>query len=366
MTPRETAPPAAPPGGLPRNSIGKILWSRMPAFVAWLNAEASHLTNLELANAIRRRYHVPFKQSTADRLRHVYHLPQSSETRQRAYTHRDAPIPDLVRPLGPQDEAFFVRVEGDCFVTSDWHIPHQKEALFGHLLDMAQAWRVKTLIINGDFLNEDAFSVHRQHRFQTQWPAEKMAARAILERLFDVFEEIVYILDNHDRRLLAAMEDKFRGRLDESDVLDLLTHGVRVKKLRPSIDYRYVLVNGEVLPPLKPWRITSPKEYRRIKLSLPHRLAQVYHQNIIIGGDHLFGMGLDDSTAFAIANSMCMVDPERVPYINVQDSTFPHWNPGFYLLRANRLLAFPDHPAFTDWAEAKEIGRLLMSRPKRR
>lgn len=261
-------------------------------------------------------------------------------------------MPDMLRAFGPTDDQFFVRVGGNCFITSDWHIPHLKEDLFGHLLDMAEAWDVRTLVVNGDFLNEDAFSRHRTHRFQVSWQTEKLAARAVLERLFDVFHEIVYVLDNHDRRLLAAMEEKYRGRFDESDLLELLTSGIKIGKLRPSIDYRYVLVNDT-------WRVTSPKEYRRVKLSLPHRLAQVYQQHVIVGGDHLFGLGVDDSCKFVIANSMCMVDPAKSPYSNVQDSTYPHWLPGFFLIRKNRLLAFPDHPSLTDWDEAVRIGYLL-------
>ena len=346
---------------LPRSAQGKVLWANIPGFEEWFRQNATQMTNHELSDALDKAYKSDTTRGQIDRMRQMRGLSQSPDTAQRAYDNRSnvSPMPNFVREFGERDGGFFVAVEGDCFITSDWHIPHQKDDLFHRLLEMAEAWNVRTLIINGDFLNQDAFSHHRAHRFQVGWPEEKLAARAILERLSDVFKEIVYIMDNHDRRLLAAMEEKFRGKFDESDILDILTKGIRVRKFRPSVDYHYVTVNGRALPPLVPWRVTSPKEYRRVKLSLPHRLAQVYHQNIVVGGDHLFGMGLDDSSRFAIANSMCMIDPARTPYINVQDTTFPHWNPGFYLIRGNRLLAFPDHPAFTDWDEAVLIGKLL-------
>ena len=163
----------------------------------------------------------------------------------------------------------------------------------------------------------------------------------------------MYVLDNHDRRLIAANEHP--TEFTESDVVELLTWGVKTKKLRPSIDYHYVLVNER-------FRVTSPKEYRRVKLTLPNRLAQLHHQDIICGGDHLFGVGMDDSGTYVIANSMCMVDPIRTPYVAVQDTTYPKWTPGFFMIRNNRLHLYPDHDHLTDWEKSIRLGELIHKR----
>ena len=123
----------------------------------------------------------------------------------------------------------------------------------------------------------------------------------------------------------------------EHDFLRILVDGTVKRQIRASVYYRYVVVNNL-------WRVTSPKEYRRMKLSLPNRLAQMYHQHVISGGDHLFGLGMDDSGRYIIANNMCMVNRREVPYVNVQDTTYPHWNAGFYLIKDNVLTPFPNHP----------------------
>lgn len=344
---------------LPRDSRQRILWTQVKGFLDWLRADGPRLTNQELIVEVQRRWGATLNPCLVASLRRRHGAVIDPEARRRGYNHRDAAhrielasavVPSFVRELGPQDENYFVKVTGDCFVTSDWHIPHQKDSLVDHLCEMAEAWRVPTLIINGDFLNQDAFSKWKHHRFNVPWQEEKGIARDVLKRLLEVFKELVYVMDNHDRRIIAANEHP--SEFTESDVIELLTWGVKTRRLRPSIDYHYVTVNDT-------WRVTSPKEYRRIKLSLPNRIAQMYHQNVIVGGDHLFGLGMDDSGRYVIANSMCMIDPQRTPYISVQDTTFPHWNPGFYLIRNNRLLAFPDNPSLTDWAEAIRTGELL-------
>ena len=115
-------------------------------------------------------------------------------------------------------------------------------------------------------------------------------------------------------------------------LLDSATRGV----IRASVYYHHVTINNT-------WRVTSPRDYRRTKLSLPSRLAQLHHTNVISGGDHLFGLGVDDSARYVVANNCCIVNPAEVPYINVQDTSFPNWSPGFYAVFDNVLHPFVLH-----------------------
>lgn len=350
------------PETLPRDRKGRILWRDVGGFMEFGAGVGAAMTTAEFRDAVEQRWGVHMNLPAIATLRRRWFPPMDAITRRRSYEQREVAhkiaadvVPTFIRELGPKDEQYFVHVAGDCIVSSDWHVPHQKESLVDRLLEMARAWRIPTLIINGDFLNEDAFSKWRGHRFNVPWKEERRLAADILGLLFKTFDEIVYVMDNHDRRIIAAHERP--SEFTEEDVLAILTNGVKLGRLRPSIDYRYVVVNGT-------WRVTSPKEYRRNKLVLPNRLAQLYHQHVIVGGDHLFGLGMDDSDHYVIANSMCLVDPTRTPYINVQDTTFPHWNPGFYMIRNNRLTAYPDNPALTDWDEAIRMGELMNGKRK--
>ena len=307
----------------------------MPGFVDWLRAVAPTKTNNELHEEIRLATGYTLSHAAIASLRRQYHAGQSAESRARAIAecHSD-PAPQRLRLLGPEDKEFFVTVTGDCLVTSDWHIPYHDQGLVDRMLLVAKTLGVKQLVINGDFLNQDAFSKWKGHAFQMDWRTEKAIARATIRQLCETFKTIYYIMDNHDRRIMWMHEKP--SEFSEDDVLDLITDAISRRHIRASIYYHYVIINAT-------WRVTSPKEYRRTKLSLPNRLAQVYGSHIISGGDHLFGMGMDDSGRYIIANNCCIVNAAETPYINVQDTTYPKWNPGFYAILDNVLHPFIAH-----------------------
>lgn len=316
---------------------GRVRYAKNADFVAWFRQHGSQLTNAELARHLAASVGRAVPLTQAARVRDHLGLPQNAATQKRAWAERAncAPQPQSLRLLGPSDAEFFVPVTGDCLVTSDWHVPHHHEELVDQLIAVAQRLGIRQLVINGDFLNEDAFSRWKAHPFNVGWKVEKQIAQALLERLCETFDRIYYILDNHDRRIIATHERS--QDFDEADLLDLLVTATTRGKIRASIYYHYVIVN-------KTWRVTSPKEYRRQKLALANRVAQMQHMHTIVGGDHLFGLGMDDSGRYVIASNMCMVNQAEVPYVRVKDTTYPNWNPGFYAIIENRLYPFPWHP----------------------
>lgn len=331
-----------------RQPDGRMRWDSDPAFIAWMRDHSATLTNRELAAAISLSLAEPLAAYRAKELRRRFGLPVDVPTTKRAYDERlhCDKVPVFIQRLGPADTEHFVTVEGNAAITSDWHIPHQDDDMVERLIAVCKRAGVDQLVINGDFLNEDAFSRWPHHRFQIPWPAEKAVATAVLERLLKAFRRVVWTLDNHDRRILAAQERQFQGRgLDESDIVGMVTRGIESGNLRASTDYHYILVKsgGQV------WRVTSPKEYRRNKLSLANRLAQLYHQNVIVGGDHLSGVGTDDSGRYAIASNLSMINRSSTPYVMVADTSFPHWQKGFHLIVDGVLHTFCDHPGLVNW-----------------
>ena len=333
---------------LPCDVRGRVLWGRIPGFIEFFKTEGPQRTSQELRHLIEDRYHYLPTLSQVENLRRGLEIRMDPAVRRRAIDARDLAvevatekIPSFVRELGPKDEGYFTHVQSPVVISSDWHTPYTDMDLVRKLIQVSERLQVKQLVINGDFFTQDAFSRWPHHRFNVPWPEEKRSARELIQLLFKHFDCIYFILDNHDRRLLVTQEQK-HGGLDESDVIELLMFGARQGKLRASVDYHYVLID-------KIWRVTSPREYRRVKLSLANRLAQLHHQNIIVGGDHLYGLGLDDSGQHVIASDMCMVERTQVPYAMVSDSSFPMWNKGFYVIINSVLYPFCDHPSLIDW-----------------
>lgn len=321
---------------IPVDAQGRIYWRRSPAFVAWARKHAPSMTNDELCTALSKKLNREVAIMNVGHMRRALRIKMSADTVDRAYAQRKNCEPSVTKLLllGPADKERFVAVTGDTLVTSDWHVPHHDEDLVGRMLAVAKRLGIRQLIINGDFLNEDAFSRWKSHPFNVDWKTEKAIAKALLQRLITAFDRIYYILDNHDRRIIARHERP--SEFDETDLLDILLDATTRGVVRASIFYHMCIVNNT-------WRVTSPREYRRQKLSLPSRLAQLYHMNIISGGDHLFGLGVDDSARYVVANNCCMVNREEVPYVMTQDSAYPWWSPGFYAIVNNVLHPFVAH-----------------------
>ena len=318
------------------DSRGKAVWLNSPALIAWLRQYGASFTRPELQEQLADACWKPVNYTQVSHVLMAAGVRTGANARARAYKHRVTCEPPLqkMRLLGPADKEHFVTVTGDCLVTSDWHIPHHHEELLHRLLSVAKRLSIKQLVINGDFLNEDAFSRWPYHPFNVGWQTEKYVARDVIKQLVAQFERIYYILDNHDRRIIARHERPTDFTAD--DFLDLLFDATQRGVVRASIYYHMLVVN-------ETWRVTSPKDYRRAKLSLPSRLAQLHHTNVISGGDHLFGLGVDDSARYVVANNCCMVNPAEVPYTNVSDTSFPQWSPGFYAIVNNVLHPFVLH-----------------------
>ena len=332
---------------LPRDARGRVLWERMPGFTDFFKAEGPQRTSLELRHLIEDRYHYLPTLSQVENLRRRLEVRMDPAVRRRAIDARDLAvevaaekIPSFVRELGPKDQEFFIHVNSPVVVSGDWHVPFVHQQMFDRLLQIAKHFEIRQLIIAGDFLDESAFSRWPHHRFNVNWDFEKASARLVLGRLYDVFETTVYVMSNHDRRIIVSNEKS--GQFAEEDVIELLTYGVKMKKLRVSMAYDWVLVDNL-------WRVTAPKTYRQLKLSLPNRLAQLHHQHTITHGDHLWAVGLDDSAHYIIANGATMTDPAATPYINVRDTTHPLWGVGFYMIRNGVIQFFSNHPNLTDW-----------------
>ena len=368
MTSQDEAVPPAPRVAL--STRGRVVWLHSPAFLAWLRSYSARMTNQELQEALSDAFGKPATPEQVAHARRLSGVQMDAVAAKRAYSKRVHCQPEIQKLLllGPADKERFVSVQGDAIVSSDWHVPHHHEELVTRMLAVAKALGIKQLVINGDFLNEDAFSRWPNHPFNVGWQTEKHIARDLLQTLVKTFDRIYYILDNHDRRILARHERP--TEFTEDDLMDILLDSTTRGVVRASTFYRHLIINDT-------WRVTSPKEYRRMKLSLPGRLAQLYHTNVISGGDHLFGLGVDDSAQYVIANNCCVVNPTEVPYINVADTSFPHWTPGFYAIVDNVLHPFVLHenlwPTWWQFVDAprwrtavQRSGRESMSTSRRR
>lgn len=100
----------------------------------------------------------------------------------------------------------YIRVDGDAIVVSDLEIPYHDAELLGYAVSVGKLFKIKTLIIAGDLLANDAIGFFASRSEDTDESTRftvndsLMAGRDVLKAFFKWFEHIIVIKGNHDQR----------------------------------------------------------------------------------------------------------------------------------------------------------------------
>ena len=228
-----------------------------------------------------------------------------------------------------------------AIVVSDVEFPDQDAEMLGIMLAMAQRFKIKILIIAGDFIALDSFSTWAKSAAYTlAFKQELDPAKEALRVFFKWFDEIIYISGNHDRRL----NHKIDGEITIGDFLTDFA-GLRCS------EYTHCVLNSgdrEIF-------IVHPKNYRDHPLSLPSRMASKKLMCVIAGHTHHLAIGYDVSGTFWVAESGCCRDKNKTHYKNTRQTTHTEWNPGFLMvIEGNPFMI--DKNNYLIWASMKMEG----------
>jgi len=239
-----------------------------------------------------------------------------------------------------------LHLTGDYMLTGDWHIPFHDPDLTKKLFAVAKRFGIKKLACVGDLMELDAFKTYLDK--STSWQYEKQKARNVIKALLTWFDEIVWLIGNHEIRLWKRVQ----GMGDEEDIFQMVLEGEMTRKVKYST-YPYAIVNES-------WMIVHPKSYSRLQSRNAYFLASKYLPDLMAKGNspngrygvvafhgHLGGEGTDISGHYRVADGMCMVDPMKVAYKTVKVDTSPEWRQGFFMLWDNFLYPLPAKD--TDW-----------------
>jgi predicted phosphodiesterase len=206
-----------------------------------------------------------------------------------------------------------------AIVIGDSEIPDHDREVFAMAAEMAHRLNIDTLIINGDFIDGDAFSkwskiTNSGQRFST----EIEIARNTVKEFLKYFSNIYIVSGNHDRRLAQATN----GQVWLGMFLDDIS-GVNVS------EYSFLTMetpNGE-------WLICHPKQYSRIPLSTARELAAIKMSHILTAHNHHLSHGHDRSGKFWLVDGGCCRDSKKTAYKTINVTTHPEWIPGFVVLK---------------------------------
>lgn len=243
-------------------------------------------------------------------------------------------VSQFVVPEEPKFDGY-LRLEGDFISVSDVHVPFWKVELFEKLFLVAEKFKIPRLIINGDFLNMDAFS-HYTGGFKGLDNMEKEFTKAdyVLAKCLNVFKEVVITMGNHEERLFKQL----LGQVNPERFFRML-HTEIGKRVKVS-NYPYCFVGDK-------WLVGHPRNYSDRGGTTPADLADVFNRNVICGHNHQFGVQTSKNGKHIGIDQGCACDPLKVEYNMKSLTKFRRWQNGFTMVRNNAPYLF--NLKFTDW-----------------
>lgn len=241
-------------------------------------------------------------------------------------------------------------MEGDAIVLPDIELPFHNADFFNRVLDLADEWGIRKAIVAGDLLHFDSLS-----SWEANWIEEKgyglsesserklmdmamdlpkeyqervmaavisldgeleetgsgvskelAAARKATRVMSEKFDEIDFVLGNHDDRLLRAM----KSPMFPAEILRLIDAD---EKWRSKPYYYSILISSG-----EKYQIEHPKSWAKTS---PVKLASKYRCHILQAHSHRWGRDLDISGQYWAINMGCIVDEFRLPYASQRHGT---------------------------------------------
>jgi len=245
----------------------------------------------------------------------------------------------------PEEPNFdgFLELQGDFISVSDVHVPFWKIELFERLFSVARKFKIKLLIINGDFLNMDAFSRWpTANKGRDHMETEFTKADYVLGKCLKVFDKIVITMGNHEERLFKSL----LGQINPERFFKMLhteisttKHPKKNAKVQVS-DYPYCIVNGK-------WLVGHPAGFSGRGGSMPADIADKYEMNVILGHNHQYGVQMSLSGKYQGIDQGMGADGLKVEYSQKSLNKYRTWQNGFTMVKNN--YAYPFNLRFTDW-----------------
>lgn len=232
------------------------------------------------------------------------------------------------------------KLDGDYIIIGDVQLPTTDYGFSALPLAIAKRYlrKPRKCIIAGDLLNADAFSDYDADIPTPAFEQEIDSARAFLHDYLSVFDEMYWILGNHERRVGRRTQ----GALKPAHLLALLTGSPRIK----ISHWGHCVISTST----GDWRVTHGSNYSVNQLTVADQLAQKYQQHIISHHQHHCAIGFDRYKHFVVVDNGGLFNQPDMSYVVLDDSKMPNMVNGFTMLRGGYPTLFSVSP-FTNWSE---------------
>ncbi len=232
--------------------------------------------------------------------------------------------PDLFAKGGALTHGAPFALSGDFVITGDWQLPttnYDFAALPSAIGQKHLPKGNRRLIIAGDFINADAFTTYESDLPTPAFEDELAAAEWLVGEMLRVYNEIYWIMGNHERRI----GKRTRGALNHNRLRSLITRDERVK-VSP---WGHLTIDT----PQGIYRVTHACNYSVNQLTVASELAQKFQQHIISHHEHHCGIGWDRFGRYIVVNNGGIFADEQMDYAVMDDGKNPRMKRGFTLLK---------------------------------
>jgi hypothetical protein len=233
-----------------------------------------------------------------------------------------------------------VIVTDNILVLGDVEAPFHDADWCSDVVALAKYWDIDAVLLAGDFLHFAALSSFARELMakdedEVEVSDEIESAAEFSGVLLENFSEVHAILGNHEKRLTRRLGVAARARI----IRQLL--GYRLQKRFNIYPYYYAKVEAST----GTWRVTHPKNSSVIPIRVAWWLADQHGQHVVAAHSHHCGWTPSKSGKYYAAECGCCVDPQRLAYTSVRDSTRPRMQQGAFILRDGFPILL--HPKFS-------------------
>lgn len=215
---------------------------------------------------------------------------------------------------------------GNAIVTMDFHIPLHDPKLINTMLRCADKEEINKLIIAGDYFNMEAFSSFLPYQPEASLQQERYDGNLVMRQLLKYFDEVDFIVGNHDYRLVK----KLGYKKSFEDCMNWMLSGLSDQEMNrinfSDLDFMEYWPLHEGLG--RKFRVCHPRNFSTNPLTVGRKLATKHNCSIITGHSHHFAIGAAQNGHDLVIEGGGFYSKERTEYI--QKTTGHHeWVQGF-------------------------------------
>lgn len=238
-------------------------------------------------------------------------------------------IPDIKPEIPPETVIPYT----DCYILADLHAPYFHTMALTHALIDAQASGIKTCVLLGDAIDNDAWSFYLSNSApgnQGQVDAHIEACYKMFYAICGVFDKVYWVMGNHELRPLKLLSKRL-GFDHWSRIF--LTHS-RLPSLTAKVDTvpRYYMVldghhGGK-------WELHHQRNYSTLPGRVAQRLGAKQECNVITAHEHRAAVSFSGTVSrnWSVA-CPAMLDPRKIEYTQIRATLHPAENVGWVVLR---------------------------------